>query len=399
MRSFFDSNGDGIGDFRGLAAKLDYLQDLGVTALWLLPFYPSPLRDDGYDIADYTDVHPDVGTLADFELFLDEAHRARPARHHRAGAQPHLRSASLVPARAPRAARLGRARLLRLERHARALPRGAHHLQGLRAVELDVGSGRAAPTSGTASTRISPTSTSRTRPCTRRCSSVVDFWFGMGVDGLRLDAVPYLYEARGDQLREPARDARVPEEAARARRRALPGPHAARRGEPVARGRRRLLRRRRRVPHELPLPDHAADVHGDSHGGSLPDPRHPGADAADPGQLPVGAVPAQPRRADARDGDRRGARLHVPRLRARQRDAHQPRHPPAPGAAGRQRSPQDGAPERRCSSRCPARRSSTTATRSAWATTSSSATATACARRCSGAPTATPASRAPTRSG
>ena len=60
VRSFYDSNGDGIGDFRGLAPKLDYLQDLGVTALWLLPFYPSPLRDDGYDIADYTDVHPDV---------------------------------------------------------------------------------------------------------------------------------------------------------------------------------------------------------------------------------------------------------------------------------------------------------------------------------------------------
>ena len=60
VRSFFDSNGDGIGDFRGLAPKLDYLQDLGVTALWLLPFYPSPLRDDGYDIADYTDVHPEL---------------------------------------------------------------------------------------------------------------------------------------------------------------------------------------------------------------------------------------------------------------------------------------------------------------------------------------------------
>ena len=157
VRSFYDSNGDGIGDFRGLASKLDYLQDLGVTAIWLLPFYPSPLRDDGYDIADYTDVHPDVGTLADFELFLERGARARPARHHRAGPQPHLRSAPVVPARAPRAARIDRARLLRLERHARALHRGAHHLQGLRALELGVGSGRAAPTSGTASTPTSPT--------------------------------------------------------------------------------------------------------------------------------------------------------------------------------------------------------------------------------------------------
>src|SRR5688500_20316687 len=75
VRSFFDADGDGVGDFRGLASKLDYLQDLGVTALWLLPFYPSPLRDDGYDIAEYTDVHPEVGTLADFDLFLREAHR------------------------------------------------------------------------------------------------------------------------------------------------------------------------------------------------------------------------------------------------------------------------------------------------------------------------------------
>jgi 1,4-alpha-glucan branching enzyme len=75
VRTFYDSDGDGIGDFSGLTAKLDYLQNLGVTALWLLPFYPSPLRDDGYDIADYTDVHPDSGTLRDFKTFLAEAHR------------------------------------------------------------------------------------------------------------------------------------------------------------------------------------------------------------------------------------------------------------------------------------------------------------------------------------
>jgi maltose alpha-D-glucosyltransferase/alpha-amylase len=75
VRAFYDSNGDGIGDFRGLTTKLDYLQDLGITALWLLPFYPSPLKDDGYDIADYTGVHPQYGTLRDFETFLREAHR------------------------------------------------------------------------------------------------------------------------------------------------------------------------------------------------------------------------------------------------------------------------------------------------------------------------------------
>ncbi|MDZ4797128.1 MAG: maltose alpha-D-glucosyltransferase [Bryobacteraceae bacterium] len=75
VRAFRDSNGDGMGDFRGLAEKLDYLQYLGVTTIWLLPFSPSPWRDDGYDIAEYTEVHPAYGSLEDFKLFLGEAHR------------------------------------------------------------------------------------------------------------------------------------------------------------------------------------------------------------------------------------------------------------------------------------------------------------------------------------
>ena len=75
VKAFADSNGDGIGDFGGLMTKLDYLQSLGVTAIWLLPFYPSPLRDDGYDIADYYNVNPQYGTLADFRAFLKEAHQ------------------------------------------------------------------------------------------------------------------------------------------------------------------------------------------------------------------------------------------------------------------------------------------------------------------------------------
>ena len=65
VKAFFDANGDGIGDFEGLIAKLDYIQELGVSAIWLLPFYPSPLRDDGYDIADYRTVHPAYGALKD----------------------------------------------------------------------------------------------------------------------------------------------------------------------------------------------------------------------------------------------------------------------------------------------------------------------------------------------
>src|SRR5687767_6990710 len=75
VRAFFDSTNDGVGDFAGLTQRLEYLQGLGINALWLLPFYPSPLRDDGYDIADYENIHPSYGTLADFDLLIAEAHR------------------------------------------------------------------------------------------------------------------------------------------------------------------------------------------------------------------------------------------------------------------------------------------------------------------------------------
>jgi maltose alpha-D-glucosyltransferase/alpha-amylase len=75
VKAFHDANGDGMGDFAGLTQKLDYIAGLGVTAIWLLPFYPSPLRDDGYDIADYTRIHPDYGTLRDFRGFVRAAHR------------------------------------------------------------------------------------------------------------------------------------------------------------------------------------------------------------------------------------------------------------------------------------------------------------------------------------
>ncbi len=74
VKAFMDSNNDGLGDFPGLMQKLDYLQDLGVTCIWLLPFFPSPLRDDGYDISDYMSVHPSYGTLEDFQRFLNAAH-------------------------------------------------------------------------------------------------------------------------------------------------------------------------------------------------------------------------------------------------------------------------------------------------------------------------------------
>ncbi|HEY2652268.1 MAG TPA: alpha-amylase family glycosyl hydrolase, partial [Solirubrobacteraceae bacterium] len=77
VRSFFDANGDGIGDFRGLTEKLDYLQWLGIDCIWLLPFYQSPLRDGGYDISDFTNINPDYGTVDDVRQLIDAAHARR----------------------------------------------------------------------------------------------------------------------------------------------------------------------------------------------------------------------------------------------------------------------------------------------------------------------------------
>ena len=107
VRAFFDSTDDGVGDFAGLTQKLDYLAGLGVNGLWLLPFYPSPLRDDGYDIADYENVHPSYGTLDDFDRFIEEAHR-RDIRvitelviNHTSDQHPWFQAARRAPAGSP----------------------------------------------------------------------------------------------------------------------------------------------------------------------------------------------------------------------------------------------------------------------------------------------------------
>ena len=141
VRAFCDGNGDGIGDFRGLTEKLDYLQDLGVTALWLLPFYPSPLRDDGYDIADYTDIHPSYGTLERFQAFP----RARPTRAA-SGSSPSWCSTTRrtntrgSSARgAPHPAASARDFYVWSDTPGE-IPGSAHHLQRLRDFELDLGS-------------------------------------------------------------------------------------------------------------------------------------------------------------------------------------------------------------------------------------------------------------------
>ncbi len=107
VKSFYDGNNDGVGDFQGLTQKLDYLHSLGITCLWLLPFFPSPLKDDGYDIADYGSVHPGYGTIADFKAFVDAAH-ARGIRilielvvNHTSDQHPWFQRARSAPAGSP----------------------------------------------------------------------------------------------------------------------------------------------------------------------------------------------------------------------------------------------------------------------------------------------------------
>ncbi len=196
IKAFHDANGDGIGDFAGLIEKLDYIQELGVNTIWLLPFYPSPQRDDGYDIADYRDVHPDYGTLDDFKAFVQEAHR-RGLRvitelviNHTSDQHPWFQAAR------------------------RASPGSPEH-------EFYVWSDT---DTKFASTRIIFTDTETSNwawdPLARRyywhrffshqpdlnhnnpavveaVIEVMRFWLDIGVDGLRLDAIPYLCVAEG----------------------------------------------------------------------------------------------------------------------------------------------------------------------------------------------------------
>ena len=140
VRTFFDSNADGIGDFRGLAQKLDYLQELGVNAVWLMPFFPSPLRDDGYDIADYFTVHPSYGTLEDFKTFLQAAHErgirviVEMVLNHTSDQHPVVSGVAQVT-------RQPQARLVCVERHRHQVSRRAHHFRGYRIIQLGVGPG------------------------------------------------------------------------------------------------------------------------------------------------------------------------------------------------------------------------------------------------------------------
>ncbi|MDB6065101.1 MAG: Trehalose synthase [Pedosphaera sp.] len=196
VRAFFDSNADGIGDFRGLTQKLDYIQDLGVTAIWLLPFYPSPLKDDGYDIADYYSINPIYGTLGDFKVFLREA-KERGLRvitelvlnhtsdqHHwfqrSRRAKPGSRERDFyVWSDSPEKYRDARIIFQDFEpsnwtwdpvAHAYYWHRFYSHQPDLNFDSPDVH---------------------------REIQRIFEFWLDLGVDGFRLDAVPYLYEREG----------------------------------------------------------------------------------------------------------------------------------------------------------------------------------------------------------
>ena len=196
VRSFMDSNDDGVGDFPGLTSKLDYLQDLGVSALWLLPINPSPGRDDGYDIADYTDIDPDVGTLEDFQAFIDEAHRrglrviTELVLNHTSDQHPWFQRARHAPPGSP-------------ELNWYVWSDTAEPYKDARIIFKDF-----EPSNWSWDPLAKqyywhrffshqPDLNFENPVVQEALLGVVDFWFGLGVDGLRLDAVPYLFEEDG----------------------------------------------------------------------------------------------------------------------------------------------------------------------------------------------------------
>jgi maltose alpha-D-glucosyltransferase/alpha-amylase len=196
VRAFADSNGDGIGDFPGLTARLDYLQGLGINALWLLPFYPSPLRDDGYDIADYENIHPSYGTLQDFDRFIDEAHK-RGIRvitelviNHTSDQHPWFQAARRAPAGSP-------------ERDFYVWSDTNQKYQGVRIIFTDTETSNWSwdDTAGAyywhRFFHHQPDLNFDNAAVFDAVARTMRFWLDRGVDGLRLDAVPYLIEREG----------------------------------------------------------------------------------------------------------------------------------------------------------------------------------------------------------
>ncbi|HEY4114873.1 MAG TPA: maltose alpha-D-glucosyltransferase [Rhizomicrobium sp.] len=196
VKSFYDSNGDGIGDFRGLIQRLDYIAELGVTAIWLLPFYPSPRRDDGYDISEYRDVHPEYGTLADVRHFIEEAH-ARGIRvitelviNHTSDQHPWFQRAR-------------RAKPDSNYRNYYVWSDDDKKYAGTRIIFIDTEKSNwtwdeeAQAYYWHRFYSHQPDLNFDNPQVFRAVMSVMRFWLDMGVDGLRLDAVPYLVEREG----------------------------------------------------------------------------------------------------------------------------------------------------------------------------------------------------------
>jgi maltose alpha-D-glucosyltransferase/alpha-amylase len=196
VRSFYDSNGDGFGDLRGLMARLDYLVDLGVSALWLLPLCPSPGRDDGYDISDYEGVSPEVGTLEDLKALLDAAH-ARGLRvitelvlNHTSDKHPWFERARAAPKGSP-------------DRDWYVWSDDPQRYKDARIIFSDFEKSNWTWDDGAQAYywhrfyHHQPDLNYDHPPVREAMLAVVDHWFALGVDGLRLDAVPYLYEREG----------------------------------------------------------------------------------------------------------------------------------------------------------------------------------------------------------
>jgi maltose alpha-D-glucosyltransferase/alpha-amylase len=196
VRAFHDSNSDGIGDFGGLLQKLDYLQDLGVTCLWLLPFFPSPLRDDGYDIADYLSVHPSYGTLDDFRAFLGAAHdrglqvMIELVVNHTSDQHPWFQAARLAPPGSP-------------EREFYVWSDTDQRYRDARIIFTDTEKSNwtwdpvAKAYFWHRFFSHQPDLNFDNPAVVDEVVKVMRFWLDLGVDGLRLDAIPYLVERDG----------------------------------------------------------------------------------------------------------------------------------------------------------------------------------------------------------
>jgi len=196
VKAFFDSNADGVGDFQGLASKLDYVKELGVNTIWLMPFYPSPLRDDGYDISNYDDVHPQYGTLADFKLMLEEAHRrelkviTELVINHTSDAHPWFQAARRAP---PGSA----------QRDFYVWSDTDQKYAGTRIIftDTEVSNWTYDPVAKAYFWHRffshQPDLNFDNPLVLEAIFQTMRFWLDMGVDGFRLDAIPYLIEREG----------------------------------------------------------------------------------------------------------------------------------------------------------------------------------------------------------